>query len=170
MNTAEIKNILKDIIEDDCGLVYTDAGNGSGGPGYADNATLLEMLESGNFEDAALVPTNKKLLRETYALVGAPLYTKTRWFQIEFAWGDGPNPYHKIAWIWQVNKPEPKPVTSIRLNPDLSARLDAEAKRQRRTRNNLIELILEDWLDAREEKTMNREQSVAKEFFKESEI
>lgn len=43
----------------------------------------------------------------------------------------------------------PKITRSIRLATELSAALEAEAARQHRSLNNLIEVALNEWLEAR---------------------
>lgn len=93
---------IKEIQANGEGIVYTDAGNGCAGPGYADNATLVEMIEAGDFEDASEVPLDMHLFRASWAdvLKGEPSEGTWTWHQIEYAWGEGDNPYHQIAWIW----------------------------------------------------------------------
>jgi hypothetical protein len=94
-----IKSVIRDIINQGAGIVYADAGNGSGGPGYAGPDTLQEMLDAGDFDDVSIVNLDRELLDSSFKLVGQDP-EDTDWVQIEFSWGEGDNPYHQIAWIW----------------------------------------------------------------------
>ncbi|MFX0200516.1 MAG: hypothetical protein ACFFCW_30730 [Candidatus Hodarchaeota archaeon] len=96
----DIKKIIKRIIDDQVGMIYTDAGNGSGGPGFAEPDTLQEMLDLGNFDDAEIVDFDRELFED--AAGGIASVDDTEWVQIEFNWSDETqNPYHQIGWIWK---------------------------------------------------------------------
>lgn len=99
-----IKEIINRIIDDQLNMHFTDAGNGSGGPGIADPEMLQAMLDEGQFDDAEIVEYDPELHSYIWELVTASKMDSTdptKWIQIEFDWGEGQNPYHMIGWIWE---------------------------------------------------------------------
>lgn len=100
MKTYKIKQLIKEICRDGAGIVTTDNGNGSGGPGFVEPDTLSELLSAGEFDDAEQVAFDESLARESFGLVGVDYDADTAWIQIEFSRNnDG---YHHIAWIWDL--------------------------------------------------------------------
>jgi len=97
MNAEKIKETLARIANDGCGVIITDAGNGSAGPGYIHPDTIRHMLASGDFDDAIAVEFDEALARESFA-GQAVFFESTAWTQIEFGRRDG---YVRIAWIWE---------------------------------------------------------------------
>jgi hypothetical protein len=98
--TPEIKSIIESIISDNSGMLYTDAGGGSGGLGYADSETLREMLEAGDFDDAEQVELDHGLCLNTFfSAIGGQFDHGAAWVQIEFDRGE--NNYRVIGWIWE---------------------------------------------------------------------
>lgn len=97
METEKIKEIIENIVNDGSGIICTDRGSGSGGPGYADSEELRRMLDAGAFEDARVVDFDESLARDSFA--GQCEYDEdTEWIQIEFNDGDL---WCQIAWIWE---------------------------------------------------------------------
>ncbi len=101
MKVSEIKKIIESIVNDGTGIVYDDDGSGCGGPGYLEPETLTEMLQKGEFDDAAIVKFDEELATNAFA------HTSCRWqesdsdlIQIEFNFSE--NGYHLIAWIWAI--------------------------------------------------------------------
>ena len=68
-DAEEIKTIIENIIESGLYVFYTDAGNGSGGPGSADTETLQEMLTAGDFNDAEQVEYDPEQFWGVYGLI-----------------------------------------------------------------------------------------------------
>jgi len=61
MNTEQIKARLNEIADDNLGIVYTDYGSGSAGPGFVDSNILREMCAAGDFNDVVRVPMDEDL-------------------------------------------------------------------------------------------------------------
>jgi hypothetical protein len=98
MKTSEIKNILLVIANDQCGIILTDRGSGSAGPGYAGPDLILSMMDNGDFDDATTVAFDEELARESFAGQCKFDDAETEWIQIEFNCRDN---YRQIAWIWE---------------------------------------------------------------------
>jgi hypothetical protein len=99
MRNEQVKKTIEAIINDGSGMIYTDDGSGSGGPGYADGDTLREMMDRGDFDDAVVVEMDEALARDSFA--GQCEYDEdTEWTQIEYGYGD--NNYRRIGWIWDA--------------------------------------------------------------------
>ena len=101
MKTQKIKRLIRNIIQDNTGIIYNDTGNGAGGPGFADPDTLQEMLAAGNFDDAIEVACDINALRDSICDGVAVDIDGTDWRQIEFNYSDCTD-YNMIAWIWEV--------------------------------------------------------------------
>ena len=99
MKASDIKAAIEGIIGDGAGIVYTDDGSGSGGPGYASPDCLRGMIDTGSFDDAVVVALDLDLARDSFASQCA-FDAGTDWTQIEYDYGD--NGYRQIAWIWSV--------------------------------------------------------------------
>ena len=99
MRADQIKQAVESIINDGAGIIFTADGSGSGGPGYADPDTLREMIDNGDFDDAAVVDMDVQLARDSFA-GQCEFDPDTDWTQIECNYGD--NGYRQIMWIWEV--------------------------------------------------------------------
>jgi len=99
MKTEQIKMMIASIIHEGSGVVYTDEGSGSGGPGFADAETLQDMLDIGAFDDATQVPMDFNLARSSFAHQ-CEFDRTTVWIQI--AYSVRSLGYNQIAWICAV--------------------------------------------------------------------
>ena len=99
MKTEQIKMMIASIIHEGSGVVYTDEGSGSGGPGFADAETLQDMLDIGAFDDAIAVDMDESLAIDSFANQ-CEFDKDTDWTQIEYSYDD--NGYNQIAWIWSA--------------------------------------------------------------------
>lgn len=96
MTPQEIRRRLQDLAAKGHGVVFTDAGSGSAGPGYADSATLRQMLEAGDFEEAEVEPLSAPLQAVSFAAAGAHLDSQAAWAQIRYAWRPH---YSQVCWL-----------------------------------------------------------------------
>lgn len=97
MNTQDIKERLVEIAAEGCTLVYTDKGQGSGGPGYMTGYVILEMIESGLFNDAEYANFDHDLARDAFEANEMSYSDDDDYFMIEF---DKSNNYSKLGFLW----------------------------------------------------------------------
>lgn len=99
MTAQKIKNMVKAISDNNCGVVYNDSGNGCAGPGYADSQCLQDMLDAGDFDAAEIEQLDADLMATSFKTAEVTLDSNTRWMQVRFAQADD---YSQVCWIWEV--------------------------------------------------------------------